>query len=221
MNMWNQWNKSIRILCVAAAALAPLLFLESAAPGAASGRVVKLQGHPKLFSNQKERPVAVNAEVVEGDVITTGAGESLVVKFSTGDALFIGPLSKVTVTMPGKNQVRVKHDKGFVWAKARKLSGDRRFEVQTPTAVAGVRGTAFSSIVESDDRAWFCVCDGDVDVASGGRSVTASRGEVVNATGAEGVSAPMGSHNKLESMMPASRECFRCHQGGFSRDNLY
>lgn len=214
-------NKFIRTLFVAAVALVPLLFLNSAAPGAASGRIVKLQGHPKLFSNQKEKPAAVNAEIIEGDVITTGAKESLVVKFATGDLLFIGPLSKVTVTMPGKNQVRVKHDNGFVWAKAQKLTSDKRFEVQTPTAVAGVRGTAFSSIVESDDNAWFCVCDGSVEVQSGGKSVTAARGELVKASAAASVSAPMKNHDKLESMMPSSRECFRCHQGGFTRDGMY
>ena len=54
---------------------------------------------------------------------------------------------------------------GKTWARVRKLNDESKFHVKTPTAVAGVRGTFFSSEAQESSSA-FDVFDGEVEVSS-------------------------------------------------------
>ena len=214
---------------ISAALAAVVLVLGTPAvrtPGAdpVSATVVKIKGSPRLVRAHKESALARNTPLQWEDEIVTGAGDSLVIRFATNDILNIGALTRVRLATPpaGGAQVRIDHEQGFVWAKVEKLSaGKDRFEVKTPTAVAGVRGTAFSSVVESPDKSWFCVCEGRVQVTSGEQTVTAVQGQSVTAPGAGALTPPAPDHRLLEKASDATRPCFQCHQGGYSRDTLY
>ncbi|MEQ9366818.1 MAG: FecR domain-containing protein, partial [Leptospirales bacterium] len=58
---------------------------------------------------------------------------------------------------------------GYSWfnVKKDKVKGPVNFKVTTPTAIASVRGTKFS-VVEDEDGALSCVCEGKVDTQAAG-----------------------------------------------------
>lgn len=215
-----------RLITLVAAAGLVLMILAGHIQGQdpASAAVVKIKGAPRLVRAQKETPLTKNMTVLFEDEIVTGARDSLVLRFATNDVLNIGPLSRVRIARPpaGGARIRVDHKQGFVWAKVEKLSAsDNRFEVHTPTAVAGVRGTAFSSVVESPEKSWFCVCEGQVQVSAGGQAVVARQGQAVNTLASGGPQPPRSDMHLLEKATEATRPCFSCHQGGYNRDNQY
>ncbi len=53
---------------------------------------------------------------------------------------------------------------GSVWAKVKKVTGNKKFEVKTKTAVAGVRGTVFSVTALMDESSIIKVYEGEVGV---------------------------------------------------------
>ncbi len=108
--------------------------------------------------------------VNEGDEIKTSAGSSAIIKMDDGSMVKIGPLAKMKIEALGKSGRNNKTDIGVSigksWQRVNKLSSDSSFNVKTPTAVAGVRGTFFSSEVEQSSDSTFDCFDGAVDVGS-------------------------------------------------------
>lgn len=99
-----------------------------------------------------------------GDTIKTSAGASCIIKFSDGSMVKVGPMSSTKVSDIGLTKT-VDVDSGKTWSRVRKMDKDSDFKVKTPTAVAGVRGTFFSS--EADEGgSQFDVFDGMVEVSS-------------------------------------------------------
>lgn len=217
-------HASLFKLAAIACAFAVLwLFFEPArTPGAASAKAERVKGKPVVVRDGVETVLANGAAVMEGDEISSGPGDSLNLKFASGDTLVIGPLTRLKITKQSEGGgVNIAHERGFAWAKVKKLSGGSRFQVSTPTAVAGVRGTAFSSVVESKENSWFCVCEGGIDVSAGDGKVRATRGQSVS-VGAGGVPGkPRPDKRLLEKPTPFTKNCFNCHQGGHVRDDMY
>jgi len=85
----------------------------------------------------------------EGDTIITGAEASVTLNLSHGDAdVTLGAYAEVNVsdlnTSDGNKKSKLKIWAGSLWVKVKSLVGsDDEFEVETPTAVMGVRGTQF------------------------------------------------------------------------------
>lgn len=108
--------------------------------------------------------------VNEGDVIRTGgSGSSVIIRFDDGSMVKVGPLASMTIgKMAGAgntNNTELNMDMGKTWARVKKLSGDSSFRVKTPTAVAGVRGTYYSSEVDNDSTSQFDVFEGEIAVS--------------------------------------------------------
>jgi len=115
-------------------------------------------------------PAADRQELSEGDQLRTEAGSSAIIKMDDGSMAKIGPLALMTVSSmssTGKgNKTALDVSIGKTWSRVRKLSSDSDFTVTTPTAVAGVRGTFFSTEVEQTMDSTFDVFDGSVAVSS-------------------------------------------------------
>ncbi|MFC5451701.1 FecR domain-containing protein [Paenibacillus aestuarii] len=85
----------------------------------------------------------------QGDTIMTGADASVKLDLSNGDAdITLGANAEVNVsdlnTSGGSKKSKLKIWAGALWVKVKSLVGsDDEFEVETPTAVMGVRGTQF------------------------------------------------------------------------------
>ena len=216
-------KKILHTLAIPVVMAAVLALLQFAAHSDITGTVVRVKGAPELTRDGKTMGIKNGTAVREGDEIITGKGQSLNIRLNTDDLLVVAPLTKLRITKNAAagGKVLIEQDKGFVWARVKKVSTEERFQIRTPTAVAGVRGTAFSSMVESEGEAWFCVCEGMVNIQYSGKAadVNAGKAFMVSDSGKNGI--PMDDHRMLEKKTSSSENCFQCHQGGHKRDAFY
>lgn len=114
-------------------------------------------------------PAAEKMTVKEGDSIRTQAGSSVLLQMADGSMTKVGPMSMLKVHKlrgVGRNlRTGLDMESGRTWARVSKLSDESSFKIMTPTAVAGVRGTYFSSAAEQASSK-FDVFEGEVEVSS-------------------------------------------------------
>lgn len=95
-----------------------------------------------------------NMSLNQGDTVYTGAGSSVTLNLSNGDAdVTLGENAEVNVSdlnaSNGNKKSKLKVWAGSLWVKVKSLAGSNdEFEVETPTAVMGVRGTQFFVMVD-------------------------------------------------------------------------
>ena len=120
-------------------------------------------------------PCKVGELVRVGDVLQTGPDSSVELRWmrwAGGMRLKVGPESRFTIvraifnSSDEREESRLRLDRGRIWIRLRKaLSGRSKFEVETPTVVAAVRGTVFGVVVAEDGTSTVEVYDGHVTVA--------------------------------------------------------
>lgn len=118
-----------------------------------SGTMMVVKGDIKVTSGKsgKTDPAKVGTKVYSGDTITSATESRAKIVMSDKNVLNISPDSKVTIAKyendPAKDirNVELKVDYGKVRAGVeQKYDGEKnKFNIRTPTAVAGVRGTDF------------------------------------------------------------------------------
>lgn len=119
---------------------------------AASGVFMIVKGDVKLLSKGVTSPAKVGQRVNEGDSILTGPDSRAKIVMSDKNVLNISPDSKMEITIYKNDEskesrkVELKVDYGKVRAGVEQKYDDDKntFQIKTPTAVAGVRGTDFS-----------------------------------------------------------------------------
>ncbi|MBP1963439.1 FecR family protein [Paenibacillus aceris] len=95
-----------------------------------------------------------NMSLNQGDTVYTGADSSVTLNLSNGDAdVTLGENAEVNVSdlnsSNGNKKSKLKVWAGSLWVKVKSLAGSNdEFEVETPTAVMGVRGTQFFVMVD-------------------------------------------------------------------------
>lgn len=144
-----------------------------------------------------------------GDTIKTSAGASCIIKFSDGSMVKIGPMSSTKVSEIGTTKT-VDVDSGKTWSRVRKMDKDSDFKVKTPTAVAGVRGTFFSSEAE-ESSSQFDVFDGEVEVSSAG-----DPSQSVSVTAHNRTTVGAGKAPAAPTAIPSGEE--ESGRGGFSQE---
>jgi len=119
----------------AASAAAPGAIGVSFLEGAAS---VRSQGAPP-------RALALGDSLREGDLVATGVGARLELKFASGTIVRLSESTQVELREAPQagGRFRARLLLGSFWAHVHKLLAGERFEVETENAVAGVRGTIF------------------------------------------------------------------------------
>lgn len=157
------------------AMLAWLLCLPSLAY-ADVGRVISLRGEASITrgtTGSYERIALERGTTVEqGDQIRTDADAAVRIVFSDRSLLNIGPNASVVIQdytvakSERRRRVGIKLWAGRAWARVTTWfgSGDSRFEVKTPNAVAGVRGTEFAVNVDPEGETTVTVFEGAVEV---------------------------------------------------------
>ncbi|TVY08268.1 FecR domain-containing protein [Paenibacillus cremeus] len=122
-----------------------------AASSSRAAQVVEVTGNVtyKKSGGSKSNYVYQDLKLNQGDYISVGPSSSLTLKIvDHGDELTIGENSEVYISElldsgNGKTS-KVKSWAGTLWSKVKSLvSSEDEFEVETPTAVMGVRGTHF------------------------------------------------------------------------------
>ena len=107
--------------------------------------MVKKSGGSKAFNAFK------NMSLNEGDALTTGKGGKVVLELASSkadqDSITVGENSQLNFSElkeDGGTKAKMNVWAGSMWVKVKSISNaDDQFEVETPTAIMGVRGTYF------------------------------------------------------------------------------
>ena len=163
--------------------LAPLLILASA--------LVACKEQPKTAATT--HAAAVMFVVGNEAKIVSEKGQTKAVKgaiLQQGDSIQTGPKSQVDIMLPGKILIRIDQNttvamrsfataadgsqadklylqRGLIFAKVTKLGQHSTFAIQTPTIVAGVRGTEFLTATDEKGAGKVAVTEGKVAVQAG------------------------------------------------------
>lgn len=139
------------------------------------GKVVSLKGsvEAKLDEDGAWRALSKKSDIYEKDTIKTGENSKVDIFFVDETNVSIGPETTIKieklVCSPAQNYREGKMNvvMGKVRFNVAKLfSGDSTFEVRTPTAVAGVKGTSFIVYVTSEQLTQLMGLSGVVTVTN-------------------------------------------------------
>jgi hypothetical protein len=121
--------------------------------------------------------------VAPGNIVRTGKGGRLELELPDGSFLRFDEDTSFTVLASGyekkgkRRDVRIRMILGKAWARvSRLLMGRGRFAIETPTAVAGVRGTVYRLNLNRDRSAVVKVYDGEVEVRRKEKQEAQTRG---------------------------------------------
>ena len=115
-------------------------------------RVASVSGAVQLISgvDGQKRPLIPDALIRVGDEIISGAGTATI-ELADGSEVRLSPESRLTfnrLTQYGRSgmiDTRLRLNRGEVHTRVKPvIEGGSRFEIETPSAVAAVRGTAFA-----------------------------------------------------------------------------
>jgi hypothetical protein len=131
---------------------------------------------------------------LQGEVTINGAPGQIGDSVASGDTIKTGSDGVCEITFEGKNIVQIQAgslavlnfgeigrgiqlQSGAIAAVLKNLASTQtsnRFQIDTPTTVAGVRGTSFFIKVLSQDATYFCLCNGKINLQdnSGGNQMT-------------------------------------------------
>jgi len=162
---------------------------------ASEARVVALAGSPTYkTADGAETTLSIGAVVKEGTSITTGKNGFLTLAFPDESRVSIPSNSQVNLSKLRKTKyvasprTEISLSEGKVESRVTSLSSNKgRFEVRSPLAVAGVRGTHFRVGINADGTANE-VLEGGVAVGTGNKKTNelilpAGKGNIVGANG--------------------------------------
>jgi hypothetical protein len=118
-------------------------------PGAIAGRIKVASGAATIVRGMESRPATAGAELIESDVLRTGADGRLSVMLKDESRLSLGPNTELVLTRfafsPHDQQLglALRLSRGllsYVSGLIAKLSPEA-VRLQTPTSIIGVRGT--------------------------------------------------------------------------------
>ncbi len=120
----------------------------------------------------KQQPLKINTIVSPGNVIETGADGRVEIIINREAVVRLRENTRTVLeafrtTTAGPDKTRINCSIGGLWTKVRKFK-DRfsRFELELPTAVAGVHGTVYETAIAPDSSAEVKVFSGEVAVSS-------------------------------------------------------
>ena len=134
------------------------------------GEVAKFQDGAAVRAEAPWKPLKERAVVRPGDAVRTGPKGRLELTLPDASRVRLGPDSMVVLDAGHfgegeERRVGLTVWAGRLWANvAKRLGGESSFEVKTQNAVAGVRGTSFTVIAQSDLSAVVKVYAGTVGV---------------------------------------------------------
>lgn len=165
----KRFIKPIVALAFITAALAAGTFVTSVNVRVASIASMSGSVEVKRANTDKWIPAEVDMRLYEGDEVRTKSKSKVVVQLDDGSMTQLTSLSnmkmqKLARSLKGKS-TDMDMGVGKSWMKVKKQSlTTDKFSVSTPSAVAGVRGTYFSTEVEQSEDSTFDVFEGQVGV---------------------------------------------------------
>ncbi len=203
---------------------AALLFFAAigfaSAASATIGKVLDVRRAAFLSSNWQEVRISRGMDVNQGNVIRTGASAVVQLVFKDGTRIAVGSKSRLVVDRELMRGNRARDfTVGAVSGSFRVISGQSAssvYSVRTPTAIMGVRGTAFDIHV-ARERTTMVTLEGIVRMCSGGACADGVEGcQPLLSLSGGGVGtpgSPRGVANALRSGFP-----FIAFQSGLAPD---
>jgi len=164
-----------------------LLTLSVLAPPAAAVEIVSLQGEAeKRTANQTWQGASIHDQLKAGDQVRTLSLSRMGLLFDDQVQIRLGENSELTIKEPAadqsQNQTQLKLQRGLAWLRARQSQGrENSLSVETPAAVAAIRGTEWSLEIDDDDRVTLTVLRGVVDFRNDHGAVTVNANELATA----------------------------------------
>lgn len=162
------------VASVAEAAPAKVTYMKGRADYLASAKKHTKDG--QIAKNAPWKKLTKGKKLAEGAAVRTQAGARLEIQLGDGSRLRLDQnttmsLDRAHVSKKNKNRaVSVRVFVGQLWAKvAKRVAGESSFEVETKNAVAGVRGTSFTVVANTDLSSLVKVYTGTVGVRKSGR----------------------------------------------------
>lgn len=152
---------------------------------AVEGRVERLieKDFLGIFKIKEYEQLNKNTILKSGDLIRTGINGKLEFYFTEGIFIKVGPETEIVIEKGKVTKRKISLDTGRIWVKVKKIWGDlTNFEVVTPSAIAGVKGTVFSVYVK-DNKTLLSVKEGVVEFTdnAGTKSVLVKSGQMSQA----------------------------------------
>ncbi len=142
----------------------------AAKPSAAVvGTIEAIEAKPVILRDTMPVDAVVGGQVLAGDKVQTGDKTKIRIKLVDGSVLALGARSSITMvkyeTANGKRSGSLRVAIGAFWLQVAKWAtpADSFVEVETPNAVAGVRGT---TLWGDTQRQVVCALEGEVSVRS-------------------------------------------------------
>jgi len=120
--------------------------------GGNNGKITYVKGNAYIlqYSNSFKKSLArTNQSVAPQDIIQTEKGAAVKIRLADGSEVVVKDNSRVQFAYVSKKSQRINVGTDGVLSSVNKLKSQKGFNVNTPTSVAGVRGTKF--IVEYDE----------------------------------------------------------------------
>jgi len=181
----------------------------------ASAKFAAVQGDVRVTPlGGSERAATVGAAVEGGSEIKAGKNGSAELKFDNGSILKIR--ANTAMRLSGNKRQKKKSSVvlffGRVWSKV-VGNKDRGYEVATPNAVCGVRGTEFETAVGDDGTVRVRVTKGNVAVNDGTKESSVDAGQEVEAD-VDGVDDTMTAEEKAKWEMWERRKADNLRKNG-------
>lgn len=130
--------------------------------------ITATEGAPMILRQGAEIPASAGTSCQKGDVLKTSGGchVDMVFNENAGARLLASTEAMLVSTSPSDSYMEIKE--GNALFNLKKLPEGSTFKVETPTAVAAVRGTRFWGRVDkqdpNNDKVTFAVAEGSVDI---------------------------------------------------------
>jgi len=200
--MQSNFPSSRLALWLAVAAAWPLQGL------AAAGLVQFVAGDVQLRRGAAQAPVAKGAEVESGDVVVTGAAGRAQIRFSDGGLVALYPDSQFTVTRyaDAGNAAEDHFAVDLLRGGMRAITGligkrdPRNYRVTTPTAVVGIRGSAFLIAFNAEGELVVSGEQDEIEVCTEAGCVGVKAGESVRVVASSQL--PLYTHTRAVVPLP-------------------
>jgi hypothetical protein len=167
-------TRALSVIRLALGAALVVVLVSAAAYGAAPagiGKLVSAETNVEGGTAGAQAPLNTGSEVFANDSITTDASGLAQIEFVDNTKLAIGPGSSLTLDRfvydPSKNETDIVF--GFGTGAFRFITGEgshQGYQIDTPVATIGVRGTAFDVAIGPDGEVAVAMISGTVEVCS-------------------------------------------------------
>lgn len=200
-------------------ALVTSILVSQAALPATDGRVVLVHGEVVIRTVDASVKAIPGTLVHQGDQVRTGRDGGVRLLLGGSAVVDLGANTSMVVTRAGSanSETKLKVWSGRLWARVSSLFGNEsKFEVESPNAVAGVRGTEFIFDVAADGATEITVLEGAVEVTArdGGPSQLLKLGDRIGSKDGKSLNQGRSSSSERNGLRSAASSGSRLGAGG-------